>query len=187
MFLAAALLSYAPEDPPGRLVYPPPESVNNLCGHSGAIVSHVLLTAFGLGAYYVLGSMALLTAALLARHEITEPLVRLSGWLLSLAGFSALASMTVPELSPGPVIGAGGYLGAAGRGMLEMYFASVGAYILVISAACVGVFLATDYLLLRLAGWLFVIPLLGFGRQVVGVGRTTGQRARCPRAVASAL
>lgn len=178
VFLAAALLSYAPEDPPGRLVYPRPESINNLCGHSGAIVSHVLLTAFGIGAYYVLGSMAMLTAALLSRHPITEPLVRLSGWLLSLAGFCALASMAVPELSPGPVIGAGGYLGAAGRGMLEMYFASVGAYILVISAACVGVFLATDYLLLRLAGWLLVLPLLGFGRHVVGVGRAAGRRAR---------
>ncbi len=61
--------------------------------------------------------------------------------------------------------------------MLETYFASVGAYILVINAACVGVFLATDYLLLRLAGWLLVLPLLGFGRHVVGVGRAAGRRA----------
>ena len=173
VFLAASLLSYSPSDPPSRLVYPPSETVANLCGHSGAIVSHILLTGFGLGAYFLLASLAFLTAVLLARHEITEPLVRLTGWLLALSGVCTIAQLALPELSPGPVIGAGGYLGAVGRGLLEMHFASVGAYIVVVSFTCVGLFLATDYILLRGLAW---VVWRAFG-PVLWAGRVAAQRA----------
>ena len=50
--------------------------------------------------------------------------------------------MAMPQLSPGPVIGAGGYLGAAGRGLLEMNFATVGAYIFTISLILGGLLLS---------------------------------------------
>ena len=167
VFLAASLFSYAPSDPPSEVVYPPAEEIANLCGQSGALVSHTLLTGFGLGAYYALASLAFLTAVLLARHEVTEPIVRLCGWLLSLTGISTLAQLAVPQWSPGPVIGAGGFLGATGAGLLEMHFASVGAYILVITSIAVGLFLATDYVLLRMSIW-FVWssfrPMLWAGR-----------------------
>ncbi len=133
IFLAVGLFSYVPSDPPGQLVYPPSETIANLCGHSGALVSHTLFTGLGLGAYFLLASFAFLSAVLLARHEVTEPIVRLFGWLLSLTGVCTLAQLALPELSPGPVIGAGGYLGAVGSGLLEMHFAAVGAYILVVS------------------------------------------------------
>ncbi len=167
VFLAAGLFSYVPSDPPSEVVYPSAEIVANLCGRSGALVSHTLFTGLGLGAFYVLVSLAFLTAVLLARHEVTEPLVRLSGWLLSLTALCTLAQLAVPELSPGPVIGAGGYLGAVGRGLLEMHFASVGAYIIVITSVAVGLFLATDYVLLRMSIWFVwssLQPMLWAGR-----------------------
>ena len=47
--------------------------------------------------------------------------------------------------SPGPVIGSGGYLGAIGRALLEMNFASVGAYLVAVSLLLVGILLTTDY------------------------------------------
>ena len=167
VFLAAGLFSYEPSDPPSEVVYPSAETVANLCGRSGAFVSHFLFTGLGLGAFYVLASLAFLTAVLLARHEVTEPLIRLCGWLLSLTGLCTLAQLAVPQLSPGPVIGAGGYLGAVGRGLLEMHFASVGAYILVITSIAVGLFLATDYVLLRMSVWFVwnsLQPMLWAGR-----------------------
>jgi len=167
VFLAASLFSYAPSDPPSEVVYPPSETIANLCGHSGALVSHTLFVGFGLGAYFVLASLAFLTAVLLARHEVTDPIVRLCGWLLALTGICTLLQLAVPQLSPGPVIGAGGYLGAVGRGLLEMHFASVGAYILVITSIAVGLFLATDYVLLRMSAWFVwssLQPMLWAGR-----------------------
>jgi len=149
VLMAASLLSYAPADPPANLVFPPPTEVENLCGRSGAVVAAMLLGGFGLGAYYLLFSLVVFDAFLLAQHKVNEPVLRIFGWLLSLVGISTLAAMALGDFSPGPAIGAGGYLGAAGRGLLEMNFASVGAYILAISAIAGGLLLATDYLLFR--------------------------------------
>ena len=175
VFLAAALVSYDPADPPTELVYPPSETVANLCGQSGALVSHAMFTAVGLGAYFVLASLGFLTAVLLARHEITDPLLRLAGWLLALVGISTLAQLATPNLSPGPVIGAGGYLGAVGRGLLEMHFASVGAYILVVTSICVGLFLATDYVLLRMLAWTIAVPVWKSLQPMLWAGRVAAR------------
>ena len=55
--------------------------------------------------------------------------------------------MVLGRRSPGPAIGAGGYLGAAGRTWLQMHFANAGAYILALSAVAAGLLLCTDYVL----------------------------------------
>ncbi len=163
IFLAASLLSYDPADPPNALVYPQATDTTNVCGRSGSWVSVLLFKAIGLGAYYGLVSLTAVVALLLGRHKITEPYLRLSGWLLSLVGFCALVAMAVPHWSPGPVIGAGGYLGAASRGFLEVNFASVGAYILVVSLILGGLLLCTDYLLIRILTWAIGIPTKAAG------------------------
>ena len=171
VFLAASLASYDPADPPSSLVYPPRQTTANLCGRAGALAATLLLEGFGLGAYYLLVWLAALDAMLLARRQISYPLLRLAGWLLSLWGLTTLAALAVPWLSPGPVIGAGGYLGAAGRGLLEMHFASVGAVIVASSMLLGGLLLCTDYLMLRVLNWTVAKPLAGLGRgllQVIG-------------------
>ena len=177
VFLAASLLSYDPADPPGNLVYPPHTEAVNICGPYGALASAFLLNAFGLGAYYLLLSLAVLDSLLLTRRPISEPLLRTVGWLLSLVGLSTLASMGLSQLSPGPVIGPGGYLGAAGRGLLEMNFASVGAYIVVMSLILGGLLLCTDYVLIRILAWIVRVPVKGLGRGLLRAGRTTRKRS----------
>src|SRR3972149_6862850 len=119
-FLAAALIGYDPADPPGRLVSPPQSEIHNVCGRSGAIISHALLEAIGLGAYYLAFSLAVLDWVLLTRRRVTQSWLRLAGWICSLVGLTTLAAMACPQLPWGPVIGAGGYLGATGRGLLEL-------------------------------------------------------------------
>lgn len=182
VFLAASLFSYDPADPPNTLVYPAAEQTLNVCGRSGAWASALLLEAFGVGAYYLLVSLTVVVALMLARHAITEPYLRLTGWLMSLVGFCTLAAMAVPQLSPGPVIGSGGYLGAAGRGLLEMNFASVGAYILITSIVVGGLLLCTDYVLIRLMAWTVGVPTRAAGRGLIQVaaayaGNLATQRA----------
>ena len=178
VFLAAALLSYDPGDPPSKLVYPERTEVLNLCGRSGAFVSRYLFSALGLGAYYLVISLGLFDAMLLARRPLTQPIIRLCGWLISLAGLTAFVAMAVPQFSPGPVIGAGGYLGAAGRGLLEMNFATVGAYILTISLLIGGLLLSTDYLLVRIIAFLVGKPAQGIGQGMRHVGAAAAKHLR---------
>jgi len=182
IFLAASLFSYSSADPPGCLIYPPASEIKNACGRSGAIVSAFLFNAFGLGAYYLLLSMAVLDSLLLARREINEPVLRTIGWLLTLVGFTTLVAMITPGLSPGPVIGSGGYFGAAGRGILEANFASVGAYILTLAVIVGGLLLCTDYFVIRLFAWTLGFPAKRFSYGVARMGAACVEKAKTVRA-----
>ena len=164
VFLAASLFSYHPGDPPSTLVYPPQTEILNVCGRSGAVVARLLFNGLGLGAFYLLFSLAVVDSLLLTRRRITEPVLRFSGWLLSLVGVTMLAAMAVPQVSPGPVIGSGGYLGATGRALLERNFASVGAYILTLSIVFGGLLLCTDYYLIQFLSWTVGLPIRALWR-----------------------
>src|SRR5262249_24452569 len=94
LFLALALGSYDRADSTG-LVYPPRDKVFNLCGRAGAYVADLLFQGLGLGAYYLVASLTVLSVVLLARRPITEPVLRLTGWLLSLAGWATFAAMAL--------------------------------------------------------------------------------------------
>jgi S-DNA-T family DNA segregation ATPase FtsK/SpoIIIE len=170
VFLALALFTYDPADPPGSLVHPPRIHVSNACGRIGAVVADLLFHALGLGAYYVLLSLGVLVGALLRPSEIEDRWLRTVGWFLSLAGVTTLFAMALPQFSPGPVIGAGGYWGAAGRGLLLMHFANAGAYVLVSSLILVGWLLSTDYVLVHLTTWFVRVPVVGVARGVVKAG-----------------
>jgi S-DNA-T family DNA segregation ATPase FtsK/SpoIIIE len=176
IFLAAALCTYDPADPSSALVFPQHGQPANVCGYWGAIASRWLFEALGLGAYYLLVSLAVFDATLLIRHEINQPWLRTGGWLLSLLGVTSLAALAVPSLSPGPVIGAGGYLGATGRALLQTHFANVGAYILATSMFLGGLLLSTDYLLIRVLAWIVRKSTHGFGRGVMQVGTAYAQK-----------
>ncbi len=181
VFLAAALFSFDPADPPGKLVYPGHDRPANVCGYWGAIASRLLFEAFGLGAYYLLASLAVLDAALLTRRQAGRPWLRAGGWLISLAGMTTFAALAVPSLTPGPVIGAGGYLGVAGKALLQSQFASVGTYILAVSMILGGLLLCTDYALVRFVAWLLGSPTRGLGRGMLQVGAAYAQKLGRPR------
>jgi DNA segregation ATPase FtsK/SpoIIIE, S-DNA-T family len=151
MFLAVSLWTYDRFDPPSTLVYPATNLVHNACGWAGAYVANYMFETLGLGAYYVLASLAVVTALLLAHREIDQPMLRAVGWIVSLTGLVTLAALAVPNWTPGPVVGSGGIVGALGRGLLEMHFAQAGAFIFTLSVLAAGLLLATDYHLLRFA------------------------------------
>ncbi|HTU26178.1 MAG TPA: DNA translocase FtsK [Pirellulales bacterium] len=151
IFLGLALATYDPADPPGTLVYPAHAHALNACGRGGAWVAHTLFESFGWAAWFVLGSLVVFDLRLLARRRVGDPWLRAGGWVVSLAGLATLCSMVLGRRSPGPAIGAGGYLGAAGRTWLQMHFANAGAYILAVSTFAAGLLLCTDYVLVQLA------------------------------------
>jgi S-DNA-T family DNA segregation ATPase FtsK/SpoIIIE len=176
IFLVAALVSYDRADPPGELVYPPNIEIHNVCGRSGAVASWVLFEAVGAGAYYLVLSLAVLDVVLLTRRQVSQPWLRGAGWVLSFLGVTVLASVSCPQFSPGPVIGAGGYLGVAARGLLEIHLARLGTYLVATSALIGGLLLCTDYVLIRLIVWIVHKPTQTFGRGVLQVGAAYAQK-----------
>jgi S-DNA-T family DNA segregation ATPase FtsK/SpoIIIE len=170
-FLLAALASYDPQDPPGTLLHPPRAAVANRCGPVGAAAAHALYASVGFAAYYMVGSLITLAALLLTRREMNQPILRGVGWTASLLALATLAAMALPRSTPGPEVGAGGYLGAMGLAMLEANFATAGAFILALSVLLAGMLLCTDYLLLKLAAKTTVVS----GAGLVKLGRA-GQR-----------
>ncbi len=150
VFLGVSLWTYDRTDPPSTLTWPASTETHNACGTVGAYTAHWLFESLGLGAWYAVGSLGVLTVLLLARREIDQPVLRAAGWAVSLVGLVTLAALVVPNWTPGPVIGAGGYVGAMGRSLLESHFAVAGTYIFALTVLVAGLFLATDYFLFRL-------------------------------------
>jgi S-DNA-T family DNA segregation ATPase FtsK/SpoIIIE len=110
-----------------------------------------LFESLGIGAYYLVGSLSVLTLLLLVRREIDQPILRTVGWAVSAIGLTTLAALAVPSWSPGPVVGAGGYVGAMGRSLLETQFAQAGTFIVALSVLLAGLLLSTDYFMFRAA------------------------------------
>ncbi|MCH8243767.1 MAG: DNA translocase FtsK 4TM domain-containing protein, partial [Planctomycetes bacterium] len=164
--LAVSMTTYDATDPPSTLVYPPHTDYQNACGPIGAYVAHFLLESVGLGAYYLVASLGTLSIVLLWRRGIDQPVLRAVGWAASLVALATLATMALPKITPGPEIGAGGYLGAMGHALLESYFASTGAYILALTVLLAGMLLCTDYLLLKFAAATTIIS----GRSLLSIG-----------------
>ena len=130
----------------------------------------MLFRSVGVGAYFVWLSLAVFDVFLLARGLITEPVLRTVGWLMALTGICTFAALAVPT-SPGPVIGPGGYVGAAGRTVLELNFAAAGSFVLTISVILAGLLLSTDYVLVRMSAWMIGKPTVAaarLGRKAVG-------------------
>ncbi len=166
LLLAVALVTYDAADPPSTLVHPAPTEYQNACGPIGAYVSHFLLESVGIGAYYLVASLVTMAFVLLWRGVINQPVLRAVGWAASLLAISTLATMAFPNSTPGPVIGAGGYLGAMGYAVLESNFANTGAYILTLTVLLAGILLCTDYLIFKFAALTTIVS----GRGLMSLG-----------------
>ncbi|HEY2412675.1 MAG TPA: DNA translocase FtsK [Pirellulaceae bacterium] len=173
VFLSLALVTYDQADAiaepiapfhlahtPHQTVYPANEHPHNICGHIGALAADALHSWLGLGAYYALLSAAILAVQLLRRKEIDCPALRMFGWIVSAAGLTTILAIALPAASPGPAIGSGGYLGALGKAVTLMHFATAGGLILASSVMLGGLLLCTDYALIETALFLYSVATL---------------------------
>ena len=186
IFLAVSLFTYDPADrtaqlatplkdyyQPSALVFPLNETPHNACGTIGATTADLLFSNLGFGAYYLLLGLGTLAIALVRKEHTLSPWIRTIGWAISMVGMTCLASLTMTHLTPGPVTGAGGYLGLLGVGMLKSQFAFFGSTLVSVGVLVVGLLLWTDYLALRAGHWL----LAGvFGAAAVGYQRRKEKR-----------
>ncbi len=162
VFLVAALGTYDPADPafaaspllckiyqPDQLLYPTNAEFQNACGRWGAWTADMLIHVLGVGAYYLLIGLVAMEVALFRRQSLAAPWLKTIGWIVSLFGLTALASMVLPAQTMRPLIGAGGYLGALGKGLLAMQFGTAGSLIVTLSVFVVGMMMWTEYLIFR--------------------------------------
>lgn len=161
IFLATALLTYHSNDPIGELLpplnhlyqadlieYPESTYIQNACGKLGALSADIMFSLLGFGAFYLLGSLVIVDVALLRRRNIDAPAIRLAGWMISLCGVCTCLSLTLPAITPGPVMGSGGILGASFSTFLHGSFATTGGLIFALSLVFGGLMLATDYMVI---------------------------------------
>ncbi len=174
-FLAAALATYHPADPPVSRIFPPHDQAENACGLIGSTVSANLYEAFGLAAWVLLLWLVALDVMLLRRRPMPDLPLRTVGAIVSLLGACTLLAMFLPVSVYRPMWGPGGYAGATGMMFAKMYFATTGAAIVVTAFTAAGLFLVADATVILMASWLGIM-FLAMARCVYGVG---GHIVRC--------
>ena len=194
-FLAAALVSFDPADPPGTAVWPPAERPANLCGPAGAYAAHGLYAAVGLGAWLVLVRLAWADWRLFRRDRTPDLDVRLAGWALSLLAACGACGVIAPgaaeRLGFGTPWGSGGAVGAHTAAVLTDHFSTAGSLILLAALFAAGSILAGDVRLLKAIGLVLLAPFTLLTRTIDrvhdAVARWRERAAREPEPVAEAV
>jgi S-DNA-T family DNA segregation ATPase FtsK/SpoIIIE len=155
VFVALSLLSYSPADPPSTLMWPQNEPVHNLCGAVGATVAYHALASYGAAVYVGLLGLVCLNVLLFARHQVSDPILRVLGWFLLINGGAAAAEKYAPRGFSGDVLGSGGYVGACLVGLAQMHFSNAGTHLLLAASIVFGLFLTIDYVLVRAICFVF--------------------------------
>ena len=161
-FIGAALVTYDPADSlpspmppldriyqPDQLVEPVNAAANNACGLVGAVAADLLLVFMGFGAHLLVATLIWLGWKRLKSISSGSPRIQMAGWILTLLGACGLSSLVIPHWSAGPVIGAGGYIGALEVAVLRQHFALTGAAIVLSSCFIAGVLLFVDETILE--------------------------------------
>ena len=147
------------------------------------ITAHYLFESLGIGAYYLAGSLAVLTFLLLVRREIDQPMLRTFGWAISVVGLTTLAALADAELDARPGRRRRRLHRRDGPQLLEIAFRQAGAYIFALSVLLAGLLLSTDYFLFRAAA----VTTSVTGRSLLHVGhlghvaQASGSREDRPR------
>lgn len=152
VFVALALFSFDPADPPATAVHPVHAQPVNLCGPVGAQLAHHLRTVFGFGAWLLLAAAVFLDLQLFSRRELNDTTVRMLGWSCIVISGCAALQLLLPDVGNAPVIGSGGYLGAYGRTLLAAHFSIGGSLIFISTLLCAGLLMSGETWMLRL-GW----------------------------------
>ena len=174
VFLGLSLISYNPSDPQVELVaplnrlytpdvldYPQADRSQNICGPWGALAASMMFELLGIGAFFTVISLGVVAAAMMMQVEVDAPALRTVGWLLALVGFCTTVQTIVPWLTPGPVLGSGGFVGALCAGFLKIHFATTGAILLAFSLLLGGLMLCTDYVVIHLGLFIGTLTFAG--------------------------
>lgn len=147
LFVAAALLSFDPADPPGHAAAPLNSPVANWGGVVGAWIADRMLLLLGWGAWALLIAFAIELGLLAAGKRRGQLPVRALGVLMIALAASGFHALLFPAFSSAPE-GAGGLLAIAGVAELSSRFGGLGAALWIALIGVVGLVVAFDHLVL---------------------------------------
>jgi S-DNA-T family DNA segregation ATPase FtsK/SpoIIIE len=183
-FLAVALVTFDPADPPLSRGFPPNARAVNGCGFVGAVVAAGLYEALGIGAWLAVAFVIAVDVAMLRRRPLPDLPLRAMGAVVALAATCTLLAMFLPDWVSRPLWGAGGRVGSLGRFFAEAYVATTGAAILLTALLGGGLFMACDSVLTRTAQMAWAATArLGWGLRGGVAAASTGLRR--PRGITS--
>ncbi|WP_373649930.1 DNA translocase FtsK 4TM domain-containing protein [Schlesneria sp. DSM 10557] len=185
VFVGLSLVSHHPADPPAHIVYPTHNPPMNLCGATGALLSHTLINAFGAGAYVVLVVLVILDVRLFARDVYKDPLTRLCGAILIMFSVCALSQWYLPVPLSGSMTGNGGYVGAWSTILLDQQFSRVGSLIMIATAIVAGVMLTGEQRLCWTILSLCALPITMWSRLAFGKGPRKSAKPAPPKVATS--
>jgi DNA segregation ATPase FtsK/SpoIIIE, S-DNA-T family len=177
VFVAAALVTFDPADPPLSRVFPPNARATNACGLIGSAIAGSLQEALGLGAWLAVALVLAADIAVLRRRPLPDLPLRTIGAAVALAGGCTLLTLFLPDGIDRPLWGPGGRLGGMGRLLVESYLARTGGAIVVIAATLGGMFLACDTVVLAAASAVGTVTMAAVGGIRGVFGRVAARRA----------
>jgi S-DNA-T family DNA segregation ATPase FtsK/SpoIIIE len=146
LFLALSLASYHPADPPSAAVLPANATPLNWCGPLGAILAHLFFQTVGWASYLLLLAFGVVGMLVFRRRTVAEKGLRLLGLGLLVLVASCVMQKLSPSLPPGPVVGAGGYVGALVVEFLGGVCGPVGMLLILLAVGVIGLALCYDVL-----------------------------------------
>ncbi|MEC9091780.1 MAG: DNA translocase FtsK 4TM domain-containing protein [Planctomycetota bacterium] len=149
-FIGISLATYCPTDP---VSLETDLERQNVFGASGAIISSFLVANLGLSANFLVAALVCMSFWMLRNEEIQLPVMRSAGFVLTVAGISAILALLTPDLIASFNLGSGGRLGHASGNFLLTQFSLVGAVIVTIFALVAGLLMFSDYALLQFTRW----------------------------------
>ncbi len=186
VFLVASVATYSPADPasqapavllkiyqPDQLIYPTNATIENAGGRLGAWTADLLIHVLGVGVYFLIVGLIALEIALFRKDPVEQPWLKSTGWAIALLGLTTLSTTLLPDWTVSPLIGAGGYVGALGGGLLNANVGAIGAIVAGVSMLLGGMMMWTEYLIFR-AGRLAFAPALVATTAVLPFGLVHG-------------
>jgi len=167
--LTISVLSFDFGDPPTEYVWPHNSEVQNLIGPFGAFCAYYSLYYIGPGV--ILAGIAIAIALIIhiAGKPVTQPVLRLTGLVLTVAAVSVTWYLIWPFETVGLYrtgsfpTGNGGVIGVAGAYYLNMHMARLGTWLVVICCWTVGSLLLADSVVFAFFRWLGMGVLKMFG------------------------
>ena len=156
-FIAVALLSFDPADPPAGRGFPPRVEPMNACGPFGAVVATAIYQSVGLAGWLGLSLLACLNYSLFRGRQYPDLPWRTVGGCLAIVGLAGLLTLFLPYAIPRPLWGPGGIAGVLAGDLASRYLASTGAAIVGLAVTGVGLYIAADRLVSRGIGLLVAL------------------------------
>ena len=187
LFLTLSVLDYDPADVPGA-IYPSPAGTHNRLGPLGAGIAHELRQSLGAAVFVFLAGWHVVAFRVLLRRTWLAWSLRSSGWLLLVPAATVVAERwpDLPSSLAAPPLGPGGIFGAWLDDWLRGTFHPAGQYLLLGGCITLGVALAMDSLLLRLARLLWWLVRVNFQNPTSTVKRPTRPMRPAPPIIRTA-